>query len=270
MSWPPHSPATTKTEPWQVTGQVAQLTAGALRASVHGTQPWQGLTELVWDEVAIPGQVLGVLTAGCGPADPSGGYPTSAQQLPPAELEVFVRGADLVARYQQFSGQPFTCQIYWRIGQWRSAILVDTIISVHTELLETFPSIFLESCLPGREVWQISSTGQPTELPAETILDSDASSCAAGIVSRPPGAAWSYAEMVHPEDGGAWQIEKLPSVSAGPPGYAIRRRLGGEFLEKGVIRRLRVRGAFLPRQGDLALATDCWASLATAAPPLTA
>jgi len=75
---------------------------------------------------------------------------------------------------------------------------------------------------------------------------------------------WSYAEVTHPEDRGESQIKRCEDDS-----LLLHRQLGGGFLEKGVIRCLRVRGVFLPRENDLELATKCLASLVTKEPPLT-
>jgi hypothetical protein len=50
---------------------------------------------------------------------------------------------------------------------------------------------------------------------------------------------------------------------------SMRRNLGGSFLEKGAIRRLRFRGAFLPRENDLQRAAQLFTDLAADSPPLT-
>ena len=70
--------------------------------------------------------------------------------------------------------------------------------------------------------------------------------------------------MTHPADLGDWQIA-CPTKQQ----CVVERELGGAFLEKGVIRRMRVRGAFLPRGDDLELAAQSLAELAADAPPLT-
>jgi hypothetical protein len=46
-------------------------------------------------------------------------------------------------------------------------------------------------------------------------------------------------------------------------------RLFGSFLEKGVIRRARLRADLLPREHDVAMATRCLAAFRDSAIPLT-
>ena len=65
------------------------------------------------------------------------------------------------------------------------------------------------------------------------------------VLFRPQHLGASYLEMVHPTDFTGVQIataDELPTV---------RWHVFPERLEKGVIRRARVRGLFLPRDNDL-------------------
>ncbi|MCG8448167.1 MAG: hypothetical protein MI725_01130, partial [Pirellulales bacterium] len=175
--------------------------------------------------------------------------------------EFFVRGNDLVTNFAQTNEQPFSCQIYWRATlQSSDVILLDTIISVQTELLESFPQIAVETQLESDEAWLVSDTQTAKQLTGPA--DGNEPGC---ILLRAAEAGWSYAEMAHPDDGETWQIDKNATSN-----FALHRQLGGAFLEKGVIRRMRVRGAFLPRENDLELAAGCFASLVAELPPLTA
>ena len=70
--------------------------------------------------------------------------------------------------------------------------------------------------------------------------------------------------MTHPLDQGAWRLARSEDGK-----ILMRRNLGGSFLEKGVIRRLRFRGAFLPRENDLQRAAQLFTDLAAETPPLT-
>ncbi|NOY30019.1 MAG: hypothetical protein GXP28_07510 [Planctomycetes bacterium] len=155
----------------------------------------------------------------------------------------FVRGDDLVAAYRAGDDCPFSLQVYWTVSPRENGVVViDVLLSLETPLLESFPKVFIKSELSGAEVWQ------PDEGRDYLVL-------------RSLDKNWSYAEMAHPTDLGDWQIDEKG---------AVLRTLGGAFLEKGVIRRLRLRGAFLPRDKDLQLAAECLAELAAEAPPLTA
>jgi hypothetical protein len=74
----------------------------------------------------------------------------------------------------------------------------------------------------------------------------------------------SYAEMVHPSD------FVRADVSADNSGVRLKTELFPESLEKGVIRRARMRALFIARSADEAVAAGLWCDFSTAAPPLTA
>jgi hypothetical protein len=59
-------------------------------------------------------------------------------------------------------------------------------------------------------------------------------------------------------------------ASATAGGVAWNRLLFGEQLEKGVIRRARIAGWFLPRENDLTIALRLWGEFCNSPPPLTA
>jgi hypothetical protein len=113
------------------------------------------------------------------------------------------------------------------------------------------------------------------------------------FVWRPPGADHSYVEMVHPVDflhsrlacESAWEPMSDNGVNsataAEPPRHTtaeetispdaviLGHRLFDESLEKGVIRRTRVAGAFVDRQNDLTRAARLYSHFAQAEPVLT-
>ena len=71
--------------------------------------------------------------------------------------------------------------------------------------------------------------------------------------------------MTPPGQPGQWELQTVA-----PRELVGARSLAGTFLEKGVLRRMRVRGALLPRERDLQLASQCLVRLAEESPPLTA
>ena len=72
--------------------------------------------------------------------------------------------------------------------------------------------------------------------------------------------------MVHPSD---LQQANPPPVSEAGKGVLLRSNLFLERLEKGVIRRARLRGLFLNRHNDLQTAVACYHEFANSVPPLT-
>ena len=242
------------TPKWQLKGSAASLQVGKLSAALEARKPASGLSLLKWNGLPVSGHILGV-TADTGPLS---GEKCGA--------ELFVRGNDLIANFAQVNQQPFSCQIYWRAdSQANGVILLDTILSMQTGLLKSFPQLAVETKLAIEEVWRAGGTGDSANPWAKLTEQKSSGEDSCCVVLRPQGADWSYAEMSHPDDFGTWQIKQAPAGLA-----TLRRELGGAFLEKGVIRRMRVRGALLPRKQDLKLASDCFAALAAESPPLTA
>jgi hypothetical protein len=217
-------------EVWRFTTTDAWLSIGALRGHVTLTSPAAGIDKLTWNAANVVGRVLGV-SAGA----------TSAPQ------DAFARENDLVAVYAQSEPQEFLWQVYWRASAPAARVVVlDAILSLQTPLSESFPRVTSHTVL---------SVGEAAKLPGDGDI----------IVLRPAGCDWTYAEMTHPKDRGLLEVASVPEGHS-----RIVRHLGGQFLEKGVIRRLRLRGAFLPREDDFELAQHYYTELAEETPPLTA
>ena len=236
---------------WRLDSNKATLCTPALTASIDLLKPSTGFSQLIFRDAPIDGFALGV--------NLDGGAALSKADI----TDAFVRGSDLVVTYNETNERPFSLQVYWRatIGE-QGALLLDTILSFQTDLLESFPELTVETLLPAATARFLPDDQTKTTkltLPAELPADRNGS-----LLLRATSGDWSYAETSHPEDRGECQIERRQDES-----LWLRRQLGGSFLEKGVIRSLRVRGVFLPSEGDLALATQCLASLATEEPPLT-
>jgi hypothetical protein len=233
---------------WQLTHSNARLKVGSLKASVDLLNPSLGIHELKWNTAPIVGNLLGVAVAEES-APPS--------SLSTAGLDLYIRGNDLVGNYPQSQAQRFTLQIYWRIARSTTNILViDTIVSLQTSLLECFPKALLTTQLPMGEMLAISRDD------SLTIKERISSDEPAGILVRCNDESWSYFEMTHPTDLGCWRGVRND-------GLRLERELGGEFQEKGVIRRLRVRGAFLAREHDEQVARQILTEFAESEPPLT-
>ena len=219
---------------WTLNATRAILRTPQLNAGVDLLRPRAGLGQLAYGGSAFDGSILGVAP---------GTFPLPS----PGDLtDRFVRGTDLVATYAATTERPFSLQVYWRATTTSDgAVVLDAILSLQTDLLESFPGIAIETTLPTGECTPLEDAGADARL------------------IRPDDVDWSYAETAHPDDAGQLQI----SESDGD--LRMVRQLGGRFLEKGVIRRLRVRGIFLPRDGDEATATTYLTSLVAEEPPLT-
>lgn len=222
-----------------------------LAARVNLEQPSLGLHEISLSGIPIAGHLLGVAIA--------------EQNAPPTELtivgiDMFVRGGDLVANYPQCETQPFTLHNYWRIAEVsETLVVIDAIVSLQTTLLECYPKTILTTELPAKDSL-VLSLDEVAEQSAKSDMESDKS---VGLLLRGIHPDWSYVEITHPTDLGTWRIEQKSTTR-------MQRELGGEFQEKGVIRRLRVRGAFVRAGNDRESAGRVISNFVASPPPLTA
>ena len=222
-------------EVWCLESHHAVLCTAQLTADVDLLQPRAGLHHLKIGNSAVDGSVLGIFP---------GSYPLPQE----GDLtDKFVRGNDLIVTYAETGERPFSLQVYWRATTSQPGILVvDAILSLQTALLESFPGIAIETKLPVGEHLQLPLDGGEAHL------------------IRSDSCTWSYAETTHPDDAGESEVVRSEAGE-----LRMVRQLGGRFLEKGVIRRLRVRGVFLPRENDESVAAQSLKGLACEQPPLT-
>jgi hypothetical protein len=245
---------------WQLDGTRARVRCGDLTAQVDVEYPSHGVCQIRYQDTSFAGaQILGVIT--------SDGK-TDRQELPG---EYHVRGTDLIALYDEPGGARVTRDIYWRAVSDEETHLcgLELWLSAETQLLDSDPHLFSRSKLPPGDVFQLTggNTGGFSEIadrPGEQVaLTRDES--VGVLLIRPARRSWSYCEMVHPAD---FHRSTMDAIEDG------RMELSTSFfvherLEKGVIRRARVRGLFLPRRDDIAQALVAYRAFAASKLPLT-
>jgi hypothetical protein len=158
-----------------------------------------------------------------------------------APSDAYVRGNDLVVAYRETEQRPFGVQVYWSVSLADEGIaIVDATTSIQTRQWEAYPRVAVTSTLAGSEFVARDETS---------------------ILLRPAGSQWSYAELALPGD-----FDGVHDASA------IRSRwtFDGHFMERGVIRRLRVRGMLMARADDMQATDRAQAAFAVELPPLTA
>jgi hypothetical protein len=195
--------------------------------------------------------------------------------------DVYLRGPDLVLSYRMSRVPEFSWQVYWRALVDQEGIFdgVELIVSVQTDVLDSDPRLTVESHLSTSQLFQLefgekekivgqtpSKSYEPTwteiaSAPPSSILDPPGV-----LLYRPAGTAHSYLEMIHPTDFAGLEVSWKTSDS---PANTARFLLFDEPLEKGVIRRGRLRTMVLPRADDLATAQACYQSFVESAIPLT-
>ena len=220
---------------WRLVGNLAQMTAGEFSAVVDVTRPGLGLHQFC---LASERREWNLMRIGAGTADkPEVSFGASWQPS-----DVYVRGCDLVAAYREPAELPFNVQVYWRVieGQASERLALESIISVHTRTWEAYPIVCVDSSLPNGKF-------SPPSADVVRVWRDD---------------NWDYAELSFPGDFELVANNKVCSTNAGHWQY------GPAFMERGVIRRLRLRGVVMG--GDLPIAIDQLRSeFAATAPPLT-
>src|SRR6187401_1501822 len=120
---------------WKLDGDAASLACGPLQARVEADG--MGVRLLVATWCGLPSDAFGALiTAGPGPRPPV--------------IEVqerYIRGCDFVATYARSNDFPVAPQFYWRaaLHQEQSAVQVQMILSVQTDLLDSHPEATVSS-----------------------------------------------------------------------------------------------------------------------------
>jgi len=162
-------------------------------------------------------------------------------------------------------------QIYWRLVRDEAARAtgLEAIVSAQTELLDSDPAATVASLLPPGDVltladddrtFQPLASGRGEAAPGNGEL----ATARGAVLIRFERGKTSFLEMVHPsDDRGATFARADEQVATCYPVLTER-------LEKGVIRRSRVRALFLPRDNDDAVAAALYRQFAASPAPLTA
>jgi hypothetical protein len=223
---------------WRVERDGASLHCGPLDAYV-GCMP-DGFDLLLerWNGQAVPNLFQVLISA--GPRQPG-------ELLEIAE--VYQRGNDFVAAFARTRAQQVAPQVYWRAAHLPSfsAVKVELVLSVHTELLDSAPAWPVGSFVQSAWLFHADNLSQPrfeeiTNAPRR--LDQTAPEHL--FVFRAGASKLSYAQMVHPSDFVAADVsfddDQTPHLFS---------TIFPERLEKGVIRRGRICGWFMPAENDL-------------------
>jgi len=245
---------------WQLDGTRARVHCGDLTAQVDVEYPSQGVRQIKYQDTSFAGaQILGV-TACDDQAD--------RHELPG---ECHVRGTDLIASYGQPGGAAVAREIYWRAvcDQVANLCGLELWLSAETRLLDSDPHLVGRSKLPPCEVSYLKrgDAGGLAELanrPGEQVVLTHDNSDGL-LLFRPANCRWSYCEMVHPADFNRVAIDTFADGHVEwTTSFFVQER-----LEKGVIRRARVQGLFVPRSDDVTQILDACRQFADSQLPLT-
>lgn len=243
--------------PWKLEAHVGHLALGPLAGRVRIDGGVVSFRLDAWQ--AAPQDRFDVFVLGA---------PLAAWKLD----EAYVRGADLVATYAKTPPYHVAPQVYWRatwIAAW-NAVKLELVLSVQTDLLDSQPRTTIESGGQATSLW-LAEELAPGEFrewsPGDPPTFRSSPALPQLYVIRREEAGFSYAELVHPSDFVAASID----ADLGTTGdiFSVRSTLFPERLEKGVIRRARVCGWFLPRENDLAATAELAREFVAEPLPLT-
>jgi len=250
-----------QSSPWKIEGFSAGVETTDFSATVNLSRPDLGLTNVRLRNAALSeARLLAIVSL------------TPRQNGDSTLSEHYIRGADLVARYAETSGRDLSCQVYWQPlgGDEIPGVGIDVLISTQTSVLDSDPDTVVSSDLPVEAAYRLADHEagrfEPLSVSANESRNAVPDGVAGLFLFRLPGNRFSYAQMVHPTD---FLGADLVAPTGGTGATRLNCHLFRERLEKGVIRRARVRAVFLPREDDQPAALRCYNDLLAASPRLT-
>ena len=241
---------------WNLCGTTAQLTTEFLDATIDVERLDLGLGSLTSriNGHNVKFDTLRILGVGAGRVDPAAVKST----------DYYERGDDMIVSCRLTKTPDVGLQVYWRVihDETTRVTGIEAIVSAQTELLDSHPASTVSSLLPAGDILTITAGRDQAFQPL--VLDSGGSATGDGaVLIRFKSDEISFLEMVHPSDDRGVTIKRTSGRLV--TSYPVLT----ERLEKGVIRRSRLRAMFLPRENDSSLALDLYAQFASSPPPLT-
>lgn len=170
--------------------------------------------------------------------------------------EAYARGDDLIVQYAQADGDSYQFHLYWRNLPAKGEVQcsLELWLGVQTGLLDSQPELHV-SCNADSDSWKAYSHGDLAE-------DGSKSDSLAGLVcSRQDGVGvW----LIEPSD--QCDVTRVKNENAGGATVAIF----DHFMEKGVIRRGRMRFHVMQASASLADFKAAYQDFAASELPLTA
>lgn len=160
--------------------------------------------------------------------------------------EVYVRESDLIVRFRQSESDQFALQLNWRVVELEddNIVCIELWASIQTDLLDTHPIVIVSCNSPAGGQWEIKNHGE-LHGPNESVpghSESPSGDLPAALIAESGASV------------GVWMIERTDQQDAELMVSSIAGQkeveLFGHFMEKGVIRRARMR--FYAVSGELA------------------
>jgi hypothetical protein len=242
---------------WELSGPGAALKCGPLEAYARCDAHGLDLIALKWGEQILRG--FSVLCS-AGPVESAGQLDISDRYL---------RESDFVVSCQAAGQHRITPHIYWRAAFHRSLNVarVELVLSAQTDLLDSGPTWHIASFVREATLFHCGIRNeQSLEDVSSAVKTFDAAASTEHLfLFRVPGLGISFAQMVHPSDFAGASV-----ALDGRQPMVVNASLFPERLEKGVIRRGRICGWFIPAENDVETATLLAREFVNEPLPLTA
>ncbi len=239
---------------WTLSGHQAQLTLAQGSCSVDLLAPSQGLTVQMHEDIGPLDNVLGI------------DWSLDADEQ---WLDCYPRGNDLIAVYAPTQRHPVRMQALWRRVDHPLYSIIDLHVSAQTELLDANPELQTRSSIAASEILWLTSLdpvrANQVPLAAMNFFELPAEVLPHVMLCRYRERPTTYVEIVHPMDVGGDRMTYSIAELRG----TLSHRLFVGTLEKGVILRSRIRGAWVPRSGDIEHAARLYAAFVQSELPLT-
>ena len=230
---------------WKLHGSTATFTGDGTAATVDLDQPQRGLCEVVWNDAPlIHAALLQVGFSG-----------------PFVHTDAYVRGRDLIVSYRETPERGYGLQVYWSIMADRGSLTLDTLVSVQTSSLVT-PRICVVNEVSANQAFAYRGGDRDAFEPAGA--KGVESPLAPLVLVRSAEHRVSLAQMIQPQHfTGPGQIQCVEGC------VRLQADLFHTPLEKGVIRRGRIRCLLCAADGAESSSVRAYHDFASGIPPLT-
>jgi len=247
---------------WQLTGKTVTWQSDELRLSVDLLHPELGFQDINYLTDPVP-------RASLMKVSPPPGTTAASLQLD----DSYVRENDLVVHYVEPAGgvRP---EFRWRIlpagrDAGTGGIAIDMLISTRSDLLDSDPTLEIQSCVPAGacDVLRDSVDAARMVFPAaepDRSFDLDCSCSTCALSFRLADAPLVFTQIFSTADA------VRASLTAGPGKEIITSTISffPGRLERGVMRRVRLRGLLAAAECAERALEEQWADMITSPPPL--
>ena len=220
---------------WQLDGTIASWQSVQLTAQFDLLTPHLGVQVQQWQQLSItPDPVLQV---------------DLQTRINVSDLDAYIREGDLIVQYPECPDTGYRLQLRWSTLCDSSIAAVELLVTMHTTRFSITSSLDVGNQFDRSICQGYTSAGIPVSAGIE-----DPTPCGL-VLCRPADSTWTYAEMTSAHRATLQGVKRSIGSSL-PTRHCSSFRVFNGTLEKGVTRRMRVRGLFLPRAEDEAQAAQ--------------